>query len=582
MSIKNLSIVFLTVVLAVLVINNTVFFYSTKNSLVTNMESELFTVSQQIQLSIDHVEYSYETTDRLMSDSLKKVAIAARNSLPARYEEITNEKLLQLSRLYHVSNITLFARQGNDIISVRSSEPKELNMNTREWGNYHTALSQLLNGELVTVPEGTASQNFWTGKLSGSASNPDSPKNKFAYYYDGTTNYIINPMINSSALQELDSSGGTELIVEETLKNNSRLLEITGFNPRTFSKPDDDPSFYTYTNQSRNLRYSERKILFGQYTKKSPEDIAFIEKAVSSNKPVSYTTKIDDRNVLKMFYPVKSEKVQFPYVIGLVTDMEHIHESLNKQLFNFFLIILLVSLASFLLIVSLYKAINRSKDSIAQTIQDNYTNEMNNLMVAIKGQNHDFANHLTTISCMVQLKKFDETKKYIHELVEETRLVNEMVHVGHPALASLISSKLTQSFMRKIHFTYDLDHLGGDLESISGLKSVDIVKILGNLIDNAFDEVSHLDVEKREVHLACQLKENHLIFHISNTTAEPISEDTLNAMFKSGYSTKTSGNHKGLGLAIVSQLVQRYKGSISVQVPEINKIQFTVILPIDS
>ncbi|MGX4585296.1 sensor histidine kinase [Paenibacillus chitinolyticus] len=581
MSIKRLSALFLAVILAILLINDSVFYYSTKKSLTANMETELFSLSQQIQLSIDHVEYSSQTRDKLLSDSLRQVALGVKAALPSRYRDIDNSMLAELRVKYNVSNLTLFAQIGDEIVSVRSSDPKEINLNAKYWGNYRTALEQLFRLETVTVSEGTTLQSFWAGKISGSASNPGSKRNKFGFYYDGTTDYIINPTMNSSLIEQFDQNDGSEFIVAETLKNNKSLLEITGFNPRTFSKPDDDPSFYTVTNGSKNIRYSERKILFGQYNNRSPEDVSLIEQAVKLDKPIFFPTKINDKNVLKIFYPVKSERVQFPYVIGLVNDMEYIHNSLNKQLLNFFLVIISVSIASLIMVYFIYKGVNRTKDAVAQTIQENYTDEMNSLMVAIKGQNHDFTNHLTTISCMVQLKKFDETKKYIHELVEETRLVNSIVHVGHPALASLISSKITQSQLRKINFTYELD-LADDLTSISGLKSVDLVKILGNLIDNAFDEVSGMNVEQRNVHLLGYTEENRLIFKLSNHINKSLSEKDLQAMFTSGFSTKKDGVHKGLGLAIVNQLVQRYKGTVSAEISGANTIQFTVILPIYS
>ncbi len=122
-------------------------------------------------------------------------AVSARKQLPADIDQITNEELRRLSRELNVNEITLWRRSGSDIIAEKSSDPAELNMSSTTWGYWHTAFNQLLDNREVTIPQGQKLKDFWSGPYNFASSNPDKIV-KWGYYYDGTTNYMINPYIS--------------------------------------------------------------------------------------------------------------------------------------------------------------------------------------------------------------------------------------------------------------------------------------------------------------------------------------------------------------------------------------------------
>jgi hypothetical protein len=61
-------------------------------------------------------------------------SLAIKHALPANYQDITNEQLTKLAQEVRVSHITLLAKTDDDIIGVKSSDPKEINMSTKGWG----------------------------------------------------------------------------------------------------------------------------------------------------------------------------------------------------------------------------------------------------------------------------------------------------------------------------------------------------------------------------------------------------------------------------------------------------------------
>jgi len=69
-----------------------------------------------------------------MAQELRTASIAIQQSLPADYRDVTNDQLKQLAKKLMVSHITLLAPVKGDIIGVKSSDPKEINMSTKEWG----------------------------------------------------------------------------------------------------------------------------------------------------------------------------------------------------------------------------------------------------------------------------------------------------------------------------------------------------------------------------------------------------------------------------------------------------------------
>lgn len=577
MSAKNLTWVSFITILIILLANDAIFYFVSKKSLTENLASEMETISNQISLSVDNVESAMYLSDTLVSHALKNTAIAIRNDLPSSYNDVTNEKLVELAEQLNVTAISLFARNGEDIVVVRSSEPRQIGLSSKGWGDYFTAFNQLFNLEPVTV-EGVVSEHYWSGKISGSSSNPESLQNKYGYYFDGSTNYIINPYIDSSYIQQIEWSLGANAYVRKTLdENKGKLLAIAGFNPRTFALDEDDPRLYTVSNGVRNPRYSERRILFGSNEYADHKDLEFIEAAIRTGRVSSYTANVNGYEVLKTYFPVTSENVQFPYVIGITSSMDSVQKALHNQLLSHTIIIAVVTAASIIVGLIVIRGINRVKNRVAQDVQDNYTDELNSLLVAVKGQRHDFNNHLDTLHGLIELECFDEAKRYINDLAEETVRIHEVIDIGHPGIAALIQSKLTQSIARHIDFTYEFRNLAGGRLDIVGVKSVDVVKILGNLLDNAFDEVLKLPEGERTVFISGEMYENELRFAVKNKLHREVLPEAIDLMFRPKQSSK---NSTGIGLSIVKERVTRYRGGIHAELPEEGFIQFNVWLPI--
>lgn len=231
---------------------------------------------------------------------------------------------------------------------------------------------------------------------------------------------------------------------------------------------------------------------------------------------------------------------------------------------------------SLIIIFAALRVISQTKDNAVRMTQEVYIDDLNRMFTIIRGQRHDFLNHVQVIQSFVKLGKNADLERYIREMVGEITEINDIIQIGHPALAALIQAKLLMSVERKIRFEYYFSGLG-DLSL--GMKSIDVVKIAGNLIDNAFDEVSDLPVESRWVEIKSWTADGNLYLTVRNL-GKLITDEEQGLLFLPGYSTKNKENHYGLGLSIVKERVEHYKGNIDVESTPSHGTIFKVKIPL--
>jgi signal transduction histidine kinase len=232
----------------------------------------------------------------------------------------------------------------------------------------------------------------------------------------------------------------------------------------------------------------------------------------------------------------------------------------DNQTLNVILIYVLI-FVSLLALVSIIRLLIRTREQAVRMTQEVYVEEINDMFTSIRGQRHDFLNHVQVIHTMVQMEKTEQLKAYVSDLVKETREVSEIVHHSSPALAAFVQAKMTVSIGKGIHFTYDLPNNWNAEET--NIKVIDIIKIIGNLVDNAFDETVTLPQKERHVHVSIRITGGTIELEVSNR-GRLLDTKEKERIFLPGYSTKGE-DHSGLGLAIVLERVKYYKGTLQIQ-----------------
>ncbi|SHE59857.1 hypothetical protein SAMN02745218_00564 [Desulfofundulus australicus DSM 11792] len=187
----------------------------------------------------------------------------------------------------------------------------------------------------------------------------------------------------------------------------------------------------------------------------------------------------------------------------------------------------------------------------------------------IRAQRHDFISHLQAVYGMLQMGKLESAREYLAEVTGDIRILTQTLKLKSPEVAALVQQKAALAAGRNISFGLVIE---SDLAKLA-VRPHNLNRILGNLLDNAMDAVMFLATKDRYVRL--EIRENEQCYILSVGNSGPgIREDLMEKIFEPGFSTK--GENRGLGLAIVREIVQQHGGKIKVSSPP---TIFTVTLP---
>jgi two-component system, CitB family, sensor kinase len=198
------------------------------------------------------------------------------------------------------------------------------------------------------------------------------------------------------------------------------------------------------------------------------------------------------------------------------------------------------------------------------------------LAESLHAQAHEAANHLHTVISLIELGQTDEALRFATAELEVVQHLTDHVlaSVAEPVLAALLLGKSAEAGERGIELA-----LAADIVVPAGAADPrDLVTIVGNLLDNAFDAVATAPPPRR-VHVSAWISDDReLVLRIADSGAG-LPPDQIDNVFRRGFTTKPSGAvGRGLGLALVSQAVHRYGGRVEVS-SGVGAV-FTVRLPV--
>jgi sensor histidine kinase regulating citrate/malate metabolism len=201
---------------------------------------------------------------------------------------------------------------------------------------------------------------------------------------------------------------------------------------------------------------------------------------------------------------------------------------------------------------------------------------IDNLSDALRAQAHEYANRLHTIAGLMQMGRPEEAMKLIAQTsgVHQELTESLLERVGDPVLGALLLAKAAVASERGVELRVSND----TVMPISSLDGEDLITVLGNLIDNAFDAAAQSTGE-RWVRVSVTEQEGKIVMRVHDSGVG-IAPGLDGQIFQEGFSTKSGPGRrrKGFGLALVRQVVTRNGGS--VEVANEGGALFTVRVPI--
>ena len=174
---------------------------------------------------------------------------------------------------------------------------------------------------------------------------------------------------------------------------------------------------------------------------------------------------------------------------------------------------------------------------------------------------HEFKNSLYVILGLLEINAYDDAKKYILKIQKlQENAINKFASIEDKYVRGLLVSRELVAKERKIDFLLTEESF---LEENHGIiDSNDIVTILGNSIENAFEACSLCENIKKRVEVS--LYEDEYVIEIQvRDNGKNIDRKIRDTLFSEGISSKGEG--RGTGLYLVKNRVEIYNGSIDIE-----------------
>lgn len=180
---------------------------------------------------------------------------------------------------------------------------------------------------------------------------------------------------------------------------------------------------------------------------------------------------------------------------------------------------------------------------------------------ALRVQTHEYKNKLHTIAGLLQLNKPAEALTYISEVQHEHNALTSMLQerIAFEQIAGLLLSKVQVGKEQDVRVVLDP---AMQLHRIPPkLDQHDIVIILGNFIENAFEALRDVEGDK-EVYVSIEQEEEVLAIYVSDNGCGMTAEQQTQ-MMTYGFSTKAAEG-RGIGLYLVEKIRQKGDGQLTV------------------
>lgn len=243
--------------------------------------------------------------------------------------------------------------------------------------------------------------------------------------------------------------------------------------------------------------------------------------------------------------------INFSYMSVQVSFFRGYYSDFFKILFNGLIIIL--AFVSVWALRRISKSIEKEFEAkkAAETI-----NQLEELILSIRKQRHDFNHHLQAVYGLMETGSFEDARKYIENTYHYVSSAGELIKTDNPSVSALLYTKIGIAETRNINFDISIEC---SLENFP-LSSNEASSLLGNLIDNAFDEVDKSEAEDRVVRLNIDAERGEYFIEVANRGE--LDARMFEKIFSANFTTKEG--HAGLGLTIVKEIVDKYKGDIQV------------------
>ena len=184
-----------------------------------------------------------------------------------------------------------------------------------------------------------------------------------------------------------------------------------------------------------------------------------------------------------------------------------------------------------------------------------YEDYLHELMDQMKSREHEYKNHIQHIMSLSEDNEIDDVRKRIHEyadqIVEQDSAPTKGTVTDNIAVSIFLYQAKKRAEGEDVHFEYYIDKPFPEYR----IPEKDLVELVSNAINNAFEATSDLEPEKRSIFILFQ--KDHI--EVINTMA--CLEDVE-------YGVSTKGRERGYGRLNMKRIADKYGIKLSTQIEE--------------
>ena len=188
---------------------------------------------------------------------------------------------------------------------------------------------------------------------------------------------------------------------------------------------------------------------------------------------------------------------------------------------------------------------------------------------------HDVKKHFLYLNKLIKDRKYTESLKYVDELINKNNILKKnkkFIDTGNSCIDEIVNLKLNEALDNNIKIETDV-LIPFDLD----VSSVDMVCLLGNILDNSIEANVKLDENNRYIYFNMKYYNSQIFINIKNKYSEILKDKSGNIITSKKYREEKYG----LGIKIIERTIEKYNGILKLDY-ETDEFNLKIVLNINN
>lgn len=183
------------------------------------------------------------------------------------------------------------------------------------------------------------------------------------------------------------------------------------------------------------------------------------------------------------------------------------------------------------------------------------------IIEALRANTHEYMNKLHVILGLLQIGDTRQAIRFITDVSDDIESGYQAVmrQIKDPSVAALILGK--QSHARELDIHFSLRHDAKLPKSNPWISTRDLITIIGNLVENAFEAVNGTE-GLRQVELSISCTDQGITISVDDT-GHGMTEEQIARIRTGQYTTKGEGH--GIGLGLIREIIKKHHGFLDIE-----------------